>query len=336
MLPFRRTKYPLDLTGKSPLNRMTGEVHEINDGYDTVIVLDHGLYYVDNLVVRNHLTGSELTIESDYVPNYLHVGLTEKSDGQVNGILRLKDVNFRGKIEVDVNYVGSIYNTLQQVIVDKLTVYKGGHSAVSFNNLFDVPRELPPEIHQHVLDEIDGKGPIAEGLHNIAGALQGKHPEVLEQCISDLSRCVNNLGSIKRPNIDTRGLCKDDAVASMSIYPDVDSFLAHFLIWTENRQVSEWKVSGKIENDSLIASELRHLTGTPFQLGVRIRRHEGKLFFDFICTDNSLKRTIICKDFTTFESLAINEKFQWGLANTAGADLGIIGDNDGGGVNQPS
>jgi len=166
-------KYPLDLTGKSPDNFISGEPHVLVDnGRDgmRVFVPNYGAFYTESMVVRD-ATGTAIKPNVDYIATFLHEEATQRSGLEVCGVVVVTNPNITSPVYMDYQVVGGDYaistNSLEQV----LQVLADDDRPVEWGNIIGKPHEYPAGGHLHALWELYGFEYLVTQLERIQQAI---------------------------------------------------------------------------------------------------------------------------------------------------------------------
>lgn len=205
-----KRKYPVDLSGTSPDNKVTDERHKIYAEW-RAIVPDHAPFY--SSTVRIHLNGRDLRVEEDYVFKDLDAEKTAKSNQSVYNTIVFKDNGLVGDVYITYQCYGDpIYPGVLSKYIEQL---KEDHRNINWVNINNKPLFYPPEPHQHFANDVYGLGPMARGLHAIAQALVAMHGAGNQQVYG----IVQNFAS----TINRRMDAFDDQVRTMK---SVDTVIA--------------------------------------------------------------------------------------------------------------
>ena len=83
-MPVRTTyKFPLDLLGTNPANKILGEKHTIGSQRGRIFIADSGPFFGTSLVVRDMTTGKTLKPVEDYLLIHSYRGYGSYSPGCV-------------------------------------------------------------------------------------------------------------------------------------------------------------------------------------------------------------------------------------------------------------
>lgn len=161
-----KRKYPVDISGVSPDNRVVDERHRVNTEW-RAIVPDHAPFFAERF--RVHLNGRELEQGRHYVFKDLATKETQESGKSVYNTVIFTDTTISGEVYMTYQCYGDpMYPGVLAKYIDQL----GKDSrATNWTSIINKPPYYPPEPHQHFMTDVYGLGPMARGLHAIAHVL---------------------------------------------------------------------------------------------------------------------------------------------------------------------
>jgi hypothetical protein len=164
-------KYPLDLTGVAPENRVMGELHTLQPGLNRSAVPRYGAFYTDSLVVRDTDTGQELAVNDQYLPIMYYADPSERSGKEVCAGVIVTDQEVSDEISIDYQVVGGDYANITQVIIDLIENLNLDDREVMWGDLLGRPDAFPPSKHLHDLGDIYGFEFMVQALEEIRQAI---------------------------------------------------------------------------------------------------------------------------------------------------------------------
>lgn len=177
-------KYPLDLTGRSPDNLVTGERHTLVDNSRDemrVFVPNHGAFYTDTIVVRD-ISGSKLRPNDDFIATYLYEEATKRSGLEVCAALVVLNPNVPSEVSIDYQTVGGEFATSTAALEQVLQTLEDDDRPVVWGDIIGKPSEYPPGEHLHALWELYGFEYLVVQLERVVQAIvvgdQSIHDEV--------------------------------------------------------------------------------------------------------------------------------------------------------------
>ena len=163
-------KYPLDLSGHNPNNRILEEPHILPDGVNRAIVPKYGSFYTSTLVVREVVSGRVLTPRVDYHAIQLYQEATQLSGLEVCAAIAVINIEIDSAIEIDYQAVGGDYCfsvDAMQLIIDELDL---DERPVQWADLIARPKEFPPAPHIHDAGDLYGFEYLIEAIDRLRDA----------------------------------------------------------------------------------------------------------------------------------------------------------------------
>ncbi len=103
--------YPLDLTGASANNLVSGEPHTVGVSGNRVFVPNYGPFYARKLVVRDRATQQVLSPGSQYKAIQMLPDITAKTGLLVCSMVYIVDPTVSPEVEIDYQVVGGDFST---------------------------------------------------------------------------------------------------------------------------------------------------------------------------------------------------------------------------------
>ncbi len=200
-------KYPLDLTGRNPDNRILGERHDLDAAVTTgnyrVLVPNYGGFYTRDMVLRD-VSGAELRKGDDYIATYLYERATTRSGLEVCGAIIVVNPNVSTSVFLDYQVVGGDFAVSTDALQQVIDTLAEEDRPVEWANIIGKPNEYPAAGHLHALWELYGFEPVVTELERIVQAImagdQALHDEtrayalmLFEEAAEDRNRVENRL-----------------------------------------------------------------------------------------------------------------------------------------------
>lgn len=164
-------KYPLDLTGTSPENKVIGEPHTLQPGINRSAVPLYGAFYTESLVVRDADTTEILTPNDQYIPIMYHEEASERSGKEVCGGLIVTDGTVSQNIIIDYQLVGGDFQNITQIILDLIENLNLDEREVMWGDLLGRPNAFPPSHHLHDIGDVFGFEYLVNSINNLREAV---------------------------------------------------------------------------------------------------------------------------------------------------------------------
>lgn len=188
-------KYPLDLTGVRPENRVHNEQHTIPRERSRGFAPNYGAFYTKSLVVRHVDTGYTLIPTIDYIALHLYEKASKASGQEVCAGILIVNEHLNGTFAVDYQVIGGEFSCNSDAIEELIAALELDNRPVHWGDLLGKPEEFPPSPHLHDIDDLYGFEFVIEALERIRAAiLLGDYydHEQLRQLIANLKIYVDD------------------------------------------------------------------------------------------------------------------------------------------------
>jgi hypothetical protein len=141
-------RYPLDLTGTSRSNYVTGENQSIGTSTVRAIAPNAGAFFGKSIQILDR--ASNLTLnDTQYSFQFLHEELTIKSGLEVWGILLITDPSVSANISLSYQAVGGPIAGNYSTMAAEIATLQLDSRAVAFRNITGFPDTVKPVPHMH-------------------------------------------------------------------------------------------------------------------------------------------------------------------------------------------
>jgi hypothetical protein len=141
-------RYPLDLTGQSRNNYITGENQNIGTSPVRAIAPNAGAFYGASIQILDRNTNQDL-LASQYRFQFLHSDLTEKSGQEVWGVLLITDPSVSSEISLSYQTVGGPDAVPFTTVSQEVAALQLDNRGVVFANITGLPDTYTPVPHMH-------------------------------------------------------------------------------------------------------------------------------------------------------------------------------------------
>lgn len=197
------TRYPLDLTGKHPDNKVVNERYII-DARNPVFKLSAGAFYTDSVVIT-HL-GEAITPRVDFTFTRLVEEAVKLSNQDVAAFITLNDRSLSGEILITYQAVGGEFQNIHNTIVDILENYKLDKRGVFYNDVVNLPTAFVPVRHLHSIYDIYGLNPIADPLNELVKLARTRASKIDNQTLFRLYKLEEKLKDLNFASADLKSL----------------------------------------------------------------------------------------------------------------------------------
>ncbi len=178
-MPIRTTyKYPLDLMGTSPTNKMVGEKHVIGTSRGRIFIADSGPFFGgDKAVVRDSSNGEVLRPVLDYYLIHPYREAQEITGQPIYCGVRIINPDIGTDIEIDVQYIGGEFSYTTRSLLDMLDSIINDNRPIGWGDLIGVPSEWVPAPHLHSAYDLYAMKHVVAATNDVAAAIrEGQSP----------------------------------------------------------------------------------------------------------------------------------------------------------------
>lgn len=153
---MRVLKYPLDLTGVNPNNRVEDEIHRTGPQNRRAFVLNYGPFFTESLIVKDML-GNVLIPHVDYLVLHPYSRAQEKTGKEVANVIYVHNRDLADpSIMVTAQYIGGEMNwsaTTLQELLDQIVI---DDREVLWGDIIGKPEVFDPAPHMHDIGDTYG------------------------------------------------------------------------------------------------------------------------------------------------------------------------------------
>lgn len=172
-MPVRTTyKFPLDLLGTNPANKILGEKHTIGSQRGRIFIADSGPFFGTSLVVRDMTTGKTLKPVEDYLLIHSYREAMEATAQAVYSGVRIVNRDVGTNIEIDVHYVGGEFSYSTFALFDMIQLLLDDDRPIEWGELIGVPNEWAPTPHLHSAYDLYAMKHLVAATADIADAIR--------------------------------------------------------------------------------------------------------------------------------------------------------------------
>ena len=157
---------PLDKTGRSPQNRITGEEHILTTGTPRLVIPLYSAYFAESLAVQHAIDGVWQDLDNT---QYMGIEMLDKTTfaagKEVLCAILILDEKVIGPIRIDYQALGGEHNPHQGQLIEVVDVLSG-HLPVAWSSLIK-PTEFPPTKHLQDIADLYGAEYIVDALKRV-------------------------------------------------------------------------------------------------------------------------------------------------------------------------
>ncbi len=171
-MPLNPAGYPEDLTGLSPTNLITNELHIVNSLPDTLFVPAGGPYFTDSIVLRHSVTNQILQPITHYKLMHLHKEASLKSGSPIAVAVALNPAANIPGVLVDYQVIGGELSETASVIRNLLENYNiPPYETIAWGQIIGAPVQFPPVMHLHNIRDTYGWLTLVSVLEELRKAI---------------------------------------------------------------------------------------------------------------------------------------------------------------------
>lgn len=165
-------KYPLDLLGTSPTNKVVDEEHTIGALRGRLFAADYGPFFGNTAIVKDKATGRTLVPNVDYVlVHYYREASTATGQG-VYAAVRIINKSVGTEILLTCQMVGGEFSYSYYAILQAIEDLTDDDRAIAWGDLIGVPSQFVPTPHLHSAYDLYGLKYLIESNYDIAAAIR--------------------------------------------------------------------------------------------------------------------------------------------------------------------
>lgn len=170
-MPLPIVRYALDPTGVNLDNRVVGEVHTLSARSIRAVAPTYGAYYSESLRVYDHSTDTLLSRGTDYQCVELLQDASLRYGKEICLVVLILNSHVSNQVRLDYQVVGGHYTNDATGIVNLYETVIRDNRPVDWLNVLNRPTEYPPTLHNHLLTDIVGFGPVIAAIERVRNAI---------------------------------------------------------------------------------------------------------------------------------------------------------------------
>ena len=196
-------RYPLDLTGNHPDNRVMAEVHSITP-QERIFNVMAGAFYTESVQIT--YLGEQLKVHEDFRFHRVVEDAIRQSGKDVAMLIEIIDKAVTGDIEVRYQAVGGEFQNIHESLVDMLENYKHDARGTFYNDIIEKPRFFEPVRHLTSIYDIYGLNPITDPLNELVSIARHRATKENSSLLIRLHRIEQMLHDADLGNLDLSGI----------------------------------------------------------------------------------------------------------------------------------
>ena len=196
-------RYPLDLTGNHPDNRVMAEVHSITP-QERIFNVMAGAFYTESVQIT--YLGEQLKAHEDFRFHRVVEDAIRQSGKDVAMLIEITDKSVSGDIEVRYQAVGGEFQNIHESLVDMLENYKHDARGTFYKDIIEKPRFFEPVRHLTSIYDIYGLNPIAGPLNELVSIARHRATKENSSLLIRLHRIEQMIHDADLGNLDLSGI----------------------------------------------------------------------------------------------------------------------------------
>lgn len=164
-------KYPLDLTGVSPTNRVIGELHDLSTNPNRALVPDYGAFYTDGLVLVDQANGRILDRDTDFLAVQTDPDATAASGKEVCSIILIINGDVSNHVLFTGQMVGGEYSNYVYALQQMIENLQLDNRPIIWGEIIGTPSAYPPSPHLHSINDTYGWEVLADAINTLRQAI---------------------------------------------------------------------------------------------------------------------------------------------------------------------
>jgi hypothetical protein len=166
-------RYPLDPTGTSTNNLVTGEIQNLTANRTVrAIAPMYGAFYTDSLVVTDTATNKVLTPGTQYYAAEMYELPTARYGKQICAIILITDTTVSNTVSLQYQALGGPYSTSAQAIIQQIENLNLDDRPAAWGDILDRPSEFPPAFHLHDIGDVYGFEYLVHAIDRVRDAIE--------------------------------------------------------------------------------------------------------------------------------------------------------------------
>lgn len=194
-------RYPEDLTGINPDNRILNEIHSISPYTSSkprrIVIPNFRPFYTDTTYLKLYDLGSStplipLVKDVDYKCVELSEEASIASGKEVCQSIIIENINVSTNVSISYQTVGGLYTNDTSNLVSLLNTGLNDTRPVHWENMLGKPFEFDPLPHIHHLNDVVGYAPLIVALERLQTAITLGNNPAFENLVEYLRREIAN------------------------------------------------------------------------------------------------------------------------------------------------
>jgi hypothetical protein len=192
-MPYSPVRYAYDPTGTNPDNLVVNETHILATSPTRSVSPIYGAFFTESVKVFDDVTDALLTKNVQYVCVELLKEPTEHLGKELCALILILDRTVNSSVRINYQVLGGHYQNQVDNMVKLYNAVIKDARPVNFSEIINKPNFYPPTLHQHILDDIYGFGPVVNALERIRQAILMTSIPAFEALIDYINKRLDDL-----------------------------------------------------------------------------------------------------------------------------------------------
>lgn len=308
-------KYPLDLTGENPGNKVVGEPKVLRTTRTRVICTNYGAFYSKSLVLRDVTNNRQLVPGVDFYTGWLYQIPTKQTGEEVCALIVVTNPDVSTNVTVDYQVLGGEYSYSYDAIVQMIEALDLDNRPVEWGNIINKPDAFAAAPHLHDVGDVYGFEYVVQAIHNLTQAIQLGSAASEKQIYTYIDNADNYLNN-KIDNVARTAGSKEGIIQALG-YTPVDPANATFtkpVNFNSGVNINRWVKEAVRTTDANTALTTVDVSLAPIQI-INIHTNTSLVFdlsgIEDLKENESISFTLILVNKTDGRAVAFPAPVQW-------------------------
>lgn len=186
-------KYPLDLLGTSPTNRVVNETHTIGATTGRLFAPDYGPFFGKSVTIVDTSTGRTLVPVDDYRLLHRYREASMATGDAVYAVVQVVNPTVGTELLFDGQYVGGEFSYSRYAIIQALEELQNDNRVIEWGSLVGVPSNFVPSPHVHGLNDLFGTKALVESNYEIASCIREGDTASMQLYLTQINTKISGL-----------------------------------------------------------------------------------------------------------------------------------------------
>jgi hypothetical protein len=165
-------RYPLDPTGVSPNNLVTGEIQNLTANRNVrAIAPFYGAFFTESLVITDMATNQPLTTSQYYAAEMYELP-TARYGKEICAVILITDPTVSNQVSLQYQTLGGPYGTSAQAIIQQIENLQLDTRPVAWGDILGRPSAFPPAFHLHDIGDVYGFEYLVHAIDRLRDAIE--------------------------------------------------------------------------------------------------------------------------------------------------------------------